>query len=362
LTGNTNPNTNTACNTSKKEKPKIQNPLSSDFFSDEDKELFTKLTLLFSKIKNKPLKIYFHENSKKHYITLNKYEDVYEIHTDPLDKMLDTKTAFEHEASHYLFNSALKTLRKILFEILGSNYTPSLRDKHLKAIKSVFNILEDIRIESCYSQINLGSKSRFNKVKNLYGLRDLAPRKEIKDPITALFCVRFNQKNKLKKSGKYPEALTIGKQAENLDEIGIIHLVKKYYDLYVREYIESKKQNLDLDDLMKNQNQIQEQKEEEEKEDEDNNEDEDNDSDPNPNADPQEPTEDEDEDEDEDSDTNPDTNTACNNEDEDEDEDEDNDSDPNPNADQQEPTEDEDEDSDSDSDYEDEDEDEEFRH
>ena len=295
--------------TDQNSKPKIQNPLSSLDFSDEDRELFNKLTLLFSKVKNKPLKIYFHENSKKHYITLNKRQDTYEIHTDPLDQMLDTKTAFEHEASHYLFNSPLKTLKKYLFEILGSNYTYELKGQHIKAIKSVFNILEDIRIESLYGMINLGSKSRFNKVKNLYGLRDLAPRKEIKDPITALFCVRFNQKNKLKLSGKYPEALTLGKQAENLDEKGIILIVKKYYDLYVREYIESQKQDLDMDQLMQNQNQIQE----------------------------SEPQTDEDSDSDSDSDTNPDTEDRL--QQDEEETDSDSDSDPNQNADPQDPDE-----------------------
>jgi|21_taG_2_1085346.scaffolds.fasta_scaffold00039_49 uncharacterized protein with von Willebrand factor type A (vWA) domain len=101
---------------------------------------------------------------------------------------LNRYTAFNHELGHYAFDSFNNMFNLHINEEL-SEIPKGHQDKALEIYRSVFNIIEDHRVESLMGAIYLGTGKRFVQARKRMG--KLKPEShKAKNPIEALHCAR----------------------------------------------------------------------------------------------------------------------------------------------------------------------------
>ena len=218
-------------------------------FSESDRKFVLDIIDLFSAIKGKPLKVFFIPNKEQHYITYDNYHKEYQIYTDPLDKKIYWKTALEHEISHFIFDTSLTTLKKSLNKII-ENSPRELINISKKSAHTIYNILEDMRIESLLGKIKIGSRSRFNETRKSLGLNPQIIKDIPTDPINALLASRFFRSDLVNLSA-FKIANDYINRSEFLDPKGSLLLSKEYFDKVVLPYLINQK---DKEDKKKNGN------------------------------------------------------------------------------------------------------------
>lgn len=213
--------------------------IDSSSFTEEDRIFIYDYIDMFSAIKGKPLKIFFTPNSKRHYITYENNE--YHIYTDPNHKDIPFKTAIEHEVSHLLFDTKFYSFKKHADKIL-ENTPKEFYNLGYKSIHSIYNIFEDMRIESWFGKYKQGFRRRIIETRKSLGRNSQITKEEIpKNPIQALLNSRFFRNDLVRRSNlKICEQYI--NESEFLSPKGSIILVKKFYDNVFLPYLLKQKQ------------------------------------------------------------------------------------------------------------------------
>ncbi len=169
------------------------------------KPVLTNLKNTYEEIKKSKLDVKFTDGSGEHFIFWDKQNQRFMIHTDTEDPKCPNIVALEHEISHYLHDSPLKSLRDCIKQLrsdsgiqkLIDDADPKISKSKLEnfadaLIKNSFNVLEDCRIENLTGMIQRGSEIRFvDNCHDLGQMDDIIKPMMNKDPVNGLLALRF---------------------------------------------------------------------------------------------------------------------------------------------------------------------------
>jgi Mg-chelatase subunit ChlD len=152
-------------------------------------------------------------------------------------------TAFNHELGHYAFDSFNNQFGLHINEELA-NIPVAHQDKALEIYRTVFNILEDQRIESLMGSIYLGTGKRFKHTRKRLG--SLKPDEhKSPDPLDALHCAREFREDSI--SRRFNESKNVMKKIEKKDCDASIILAKHYIKTTVNPWIISQLKGMKKD-------------------------------------------------------------------------------------------------------------------
>ena len=154
---------------------------------------------------------------------------------------LNRYTAFNHELGHYAFDSFNNMFNLHINEELAE--IPKVhQDKALEIYRSVFNILEDHRVESLMGSIYLGTGKRFVQARKRMG--NLKPKEhKAKDPIEALHCAREFRDDAVTRT--YSDANYVIDKIQKRDNDASILLAKHYIKTTVNPWLKKQFNNID---------------------------------------------------------------------------------------------------------------------
>jgi uncharacterized protein with von Willebrand factor type A (vWA) domain len=146
---------------------------------------------------------------------------------------LNRYTAFNHELGHYAFDSFNNMFNLHINEEL-SEIPKGHQDKALEIYRSVFNIIEDHRIESLMGAIYLGTGKRFVQARKRMG--KLKPNEhKAKNPIEALHCAREFRDDCVTRT--FGEAKYVIDKIQKRDNDASILLAKHYIKTTVNPWL-----------------------------------------------------------------------------------------------------------------------------
>lgn len=183
--------------------------------------LCDKTKSIFTMVKGIPIEI--RENEGENYIYKERDNYVINISNKPINGV-NKYTVFNHELAHYAFDSANTDFPDYIDEELNQ-IPPEHRDKALEIYRSVFNIVEDQRVESLLGETYLGTGMRFRHARRRMG--GLKP-KNLKSvhPLDALHNAREYRGDSIPK--EWEEARDIMDDVEMKDKEASIVLSKLY--------------------------------------------------------------------------------------------------------------------------------------
>ena len=191
-----------------------------------DKELFEKTKGIVEHAINAKINLTFKRGDnycQYHRESGNKksHEKVYTINiATPAVKGINKYTALLHELGHVLYKSPFTPIKKLL----GTS-------KNHSFYFSIFNVLEDHRIESHLSQNYIAYRKRFENTCNALG-RELEDQITF-DPLDILLAIRFNQEEKVKNAKNFIHYKKALDDVKNTDEFGGLRVF-----ISIRKYIE----------------------------------------------------------------------------------------------------------------------------
>ncbi len=161
----------------------------------------------------------YHPTSK--YKTHELHEKKYTINiATPAVKGINKYTALLHELGHVLYKSPFTPIRKLLEN--SENYSLYF---------SIFNVLEDHRIESHLSENYIAYRQRFDKTCTALG-KELVDQPTF-DPLYILLAIRFNQEEKVRDTKNFIHYKKALEYVKNTDEFGALRVlisIKKYVE------------------------------------------------------------------------------------------------------------------------------------
>lgn len=151
----------------------------------------------------------------------NEYEKKYTINiATPGVKGINKYTALLHELGHVLYKSPFTPIKKLLEK--SENYS---------LYYSIFNVLEDHRIESHLSENYIAYRKRFDNTCTALG-KELVDQTTF-DPLYILLAIRFNQKEKVRDAKNFIHYKKALEDVKNTDEFGALRVfvsIKKYIE------------------------------------------------------------------------------------------------------------------------------------
>jgi Mg-chelatase subunit ChlD len=150
-------------------------------------------------------------------------------------------TAFNHELGHYAFDSFNNQFGLHINEELA-NIPTEHQDKALEIYRTVFNILEDQRVESLMGSIYLGTGKRFKQTRRRLGSMKPSDHKA-KDPLDSLHCAREFREDSVPR--KFNDAKQIIEKIAKKDSDASIILAKHYIKTTVNPWLLTQLKNLD---------------------------------------------------------------------------------------------------------------------
>jgi len=161
----------------------------------------------------------YHPTSK--YKTHELHEKKYTINiATPAVKGINKYTALLHELGHVLYKSPFTPIKKLLEK--SENYSLYF---------SIFNVLEDHRIESHLSENYIAYRQRFDKTCTGLG-KELVDQPTF-DPLYILLAIRFNQEEKVRDTKNFIHYKKALEDVKNTDEFGALRVlisIKKYVE------------------------------------------------------------------------------------------------------------------------------------
>jgi hypothetical protein len=191
-----------------------------------DKELFEKTKGIVEHAINAKINLTFKRGGnfcQYHPTSENKksHEKVYTINiATPAVKGINKYTALLHELGHVLYKSPFTPIKKLLG-----------KSKNHSFYFSIFNVLEDHRIESHLSENYIAYRKRFENTCNVLG-RELEDQITF-DPLYILLAIRFNQEEKVKNAKNFIHYKKALDDVKNTDEFGGLRVfisIKKYIE------------------------------------------------------------------------------------------------------------------------------------
>ena len=151
----------------------------------------------------------------------NEYEKKYTINiATPGIKCINKYTALLHELGHVLYKSPFTPIKKLLEK--SENYS---------LYYSIFNVLEDHRIESHLSENYIAYRKRFDNTCTALG-KELVEQTTF-DPLYILLAIRFNQEEKVRGAKNFIHYKKALEDVKNTDEFGALRVfvsIKKYIE------------------------------------------------------------------------------------------------------------------------------------
>ncbi len=151
----------------------------------------------------------------------NEYEKKYTINiATPGIKGINKYTALLHELGHVLYKSPFTPIKKLLEK--SENYS---------LYYSIFNVLEDHRIESHLSENYIAYRKRFDNTCTALG-KELVEQTTF-DPLYILLAIRFNQEEKVRDAKNFIHYKKALEDVKNTDEFGALRVfvsIKKYIE------------------------------------------------------------------------------------------------------------------------------------
>ena len=151
----------------------------------------------------------------------NEYEKKYTINiATPGIKGINKYTALLHELGHVLYKSPFTPIKKLLEK--SENYS---------LYYSIFNVLEDHRIESHLSENYIAYRKRFDNTCTALG-KELVEQTTF-DPLYILLAIRFNQEEKVRGAKNFIHYKKALEDVKNTDEFGALRVfvsIKKYIE------------------------------------------------------------------------------------------------------------------------------------
>ena len=152
-------------------------------------------------------------------------------------------TAFNHELGHYAFDSFNNQFGLHINEELA-NIPTEHQDKALEIYRTVFNILEDQRVESLMGSIYLGTGKRFKQTRRRLGSMKPSDHKA-QDPLDSLHCAREFREEAVPR--RFAEANNVIGKVEKKDSDASIILAKHYIKTTINPWLISQLKNMDKD-------------------------------------------------------------------------------------------------------------------
>ena len=190
---------------------------------DKTKSIFTQV---------KGVNIIVRENEGENYIFKSGKEYIINIAKNPL-KGVPKYTAFNHELAHYAFDSFSNQFPNYTTEEL-EQIPPEHHDKALELYRSIYNVIEDQRVESLLGDIYLGTGKRFRQMRRRLGsLKDKDHKSA--NPLDALHCAREYREESVGKRFDLANGIMI--DVESKDGEASILLAKHYIQKVLNPWI-----------------------------------------------------------------------------------------------------------------------------
>jgi len=157
------------------------------------------------------------------------------------DAGVNRYTAFNHELGHYAFDSFNNQFGLHINEELAE-LPIEHHDKAIEIYRSVFNILEDQRVESLMGSIYLGTGKRFKQTRKRLGKQKPEIYKA-KDPLDALHCAREFREDSITR--KFAGANEVIDKIAMKDSDASIMLAKHYIKTVVNPWLKTQLKNFD---------------------------------------------------------------------------------------------------------------------
>jgi hypothetical protein len=203
--------------------------LSFSSLCDKTKSIFTQV---------KGIPIIVREAEDENYIYKSDSKYTINIAKKPI-KGITKYTAFNHELGHYAFDSFNSQFPDYIDDQLKM-IPKEHHDKALELYRSVFNVIEDQRVESLMGNIYLGIGKRFRQSRRRLGsLKDMDH--ITVNPLDALHCAREYRDDAV--INKFELAKTIMKDVESKDGDASIILSREYIDKVMNPWIISQLKN-----------------------------------------------------------------------------------------------------------------------
>jgi Mg-chelatase subunit ChlD len=198
--------------------------------------LCDKTKSIFTQVKGVPIIV--RESNDENYIYKSEGSNGKSIYTINIAKApingISKYTAFNHELGHYAFDSFNTQFPEHInkqLEMIPKEH----HDKALELYRSVFNIIEDQRIESLMGDIYLGIGKRFRQSRRRLGVMKDKNHKCI-NPLDALHCAREYRTDALNET-KFKLSESILDDVELKDGEASVLLARKYIDQVLNPWI-----------------------------------------------------------------------------------------------------------------------------
>ena len=200
--------------------------------------LCDKTKSIFTSVKGVPINVT--EQNGDNYIY--KRENEYTINiSKKVTAGINRYTAFNHELGHYAFDSFNNQFGLHINEEL-KDIPMEHHDKAIEIYRTVFNILEDQRVESLMGKIYLGTGKRFKQSRKRLGQMKPESHKT-KDPLDALHCAREFREDSITR--RFKEAENVMDKIALKDSEASIILAKHYIKTVVNPWLRTQLKNFD---------------------------------------------------------------------------------------------------------------------
>ena len=212
-----------------------------------DKELFEKMSRMVEHIVNGKIKLLYNKGDNYcNFLGEEKktLKNLYRVNiATPQVKGIPKYTALVHELAHIIYKTPFSAVHSILFDshneddygrspwILRDNKV-EIKFKNKKLAHTVWNVLEDQRIESHLAKYYIDYKNRFDKCKKGIGNDMEIPVGIWKDnPAFTLMAIRFFREDLAKRGKYYAECKKYIEYVEETDEYGALRALLALRDI-----------------------------------------------------------------------------------------------------------------------------------
>ena len=227
-----------------------------NFETSYENEIYQNMIGIFEQLKRKKIKLKIFDDNR---IELDSTRSEYEISLGTAKESVTPKTKLERILSKIIFNSPDKEFKKYI-KSMNPKTDPFQHKLLLKNLTTIYNILEDRRVESCYGEIYTGAKDRFEDARHEDFTKEFQKNEIPNDPIEALRFARYDQTDLVLKS-EFKVAIDYINGVELTGRKGAYDLALMYWEKVVQKFLFDEREKIEKSDLEDiNSDQVQNQK------------------------------------------------------------------------------------------------------
>ena len=227
-----------------------------NFETSYENEIYQNMIGIFEQLKREKIKLKIFDDNR---IELDSTRSEYEISLGIAKESVTPKTKLERILSKIIFNSPDKEFKKYI-KSMNPKTDPFQHKLLLKNLTTIYNILEDRRVESCYGEIYTGAKDRFEDARHEDFTKEFQKNEIPNDPIEALRFARYDQTDLVLKS-EFKVAIDYINGVELTGKKGAYDLALMYWEKVVQKFLFDDREKIEKSDLEDiNSDQVQNQK------------------------------------------------------------------------------------------------------